>query len=114
MGGPERVSPLFQFILQPSDLLFQHLVVRLQLPDARLRRFQIIDADIGAPHRSGGFDAKRPALKHLPPGQIVLLDQRCRGERRRGPLSGMAGAEQRQDAVEANEVFLLNFPLLSV
>ena len=108
------VSLLFQLILQASDLLFQHLVMRLQLPNARFRRLQVIDANIGAPHRSGGLHPQRPALQHLPPGQIVLLDQRRGGECRRGPFAGVAGAKQRQDTVKADEVFLLNFPLLSV
>jgi hypothetical protein len=39
----------------------------------------------------------------------VLLDQLVRGLAGGRPLAGVLGAEQAQDAIEPNDVFLLNF-----
>jgi hypothetical protein len=40
---------------------------------------------------------------------VVLLDEAGRGRRGRGALAGVVGAEEGKDAVEADQVFLLDF-----
>jgi hypothetical protein len=97
-----------ELVLEASHLLFQHLVVRLQLPNARFRRLEVVDADVGASHCRGSTVPERPAFQHVPPGQAVLLDQRRRRLGGRGALARVLGAQQRENAIETNEIFLLN------
>jgi hypothetical protein len=82
--------------------------VRSQLPNARLRRLEIVDADVGLANRSRRPRAERPPLEHLPPGKLVFLDQIVRRLGGRGPLAGMVRAQKSENSVEADEVLLLN------
>jgi hypothetical protein len=82
--------------------------VRLQLADARFCGLEIVDADVRAPDFGRRLGAERPALEYVPPGQIVLLDQIVGGPGGGGALTSVLGTEQAQDAVEPNDVFLLN------
>ena len=97
-----------ELVLETPDLLFQHLVVGLQLTDAGFGGLEVVDAVVGAPDRRGGARPEGPSLEDVPPGEIVLFDQIVCRLGGGSSFPGMLRAEQAQNTVEPDDVFLLN------
>jgi len=63
-----------ELVLEPPHLLLETSIVRLQLSDPRLRRLEIVDADLDDLPPLG----RRPALDQFAPAGVVVLDEfRC-------------------------------------
>lgn len=89
-------------------MFFQPLVLRLELADARFGGFEIVDAIPFALEGGGDLGAERPALEHVAPRELVLFDEGNGRLSRSGPLSGMVGGEEAEDAIEPLDITLLN------
>ncbi len=83
--------------------------MRLHLAKARLRGLEFVVARIDPVAGSGRAVRRGPAVDQVLPGEVVPGEECGRGAGGRGALAGMVGREQRKDAVQPREVFLLNF-----
>ncbi len=78
-------TPSSSLLLEQPDLPLEPHVVRLQLPDARLRRREIVDTDLLTGAACRPCAPTRPALDDLAPAQLMLLDERVGGLARPRP-----------------------------
>ena len=78
-----------------------------KLADARLRGFEIVDADLTAQcgSRPG---AEGPALDDVMPTEVVLSDEGAGGQRRGGAFAIVVRGEEAENALQALDVPLLN------